>query len=310
MSGARVARAARRGAGRLPRRQLRALCLAWPLSWLSPTPVLAGAADFAFEPVLAAIQQVESAGRPWVIRDNATGQSLDLASRGQAEATAAIRLELGHSLDLGLYQINSVHLRRPGVSLATVFDTAVQRDLARTILAEFLLRARSLYGDTQLAWERAIGAYNDGHVESENQPYVARVLRVLGRIPLTRPDGGAAGRDASAWIPFADGRDGAPDPAPTPALSSASSSFSAGMSSAEAEFAAAARDAGAAPVEDVRSLLALLAAALALVILAGTCGTVALLRGLSLAALGASRALARPVTRPLSARRMSGAAAT
>lgn len=162
--------------------------------------LVAGAASFApaaasmvpstpldVDGVLAAIQQVESAGRPWTILDNSTGQSINLPSRAVAEQTASVRLQLGHNLDMGLYQINSIQLRRTDVALATIFDPDIQLQLARVILLEFLDRARALYGDSELAWERAIGAYNDGHVETDNPPYVARVLRAMGRLPLIRP---------------------------------------------------------------------------------------------------------------------------
>lgn len=159
----------------------------------------AGAAQSTLDldSVLAAIEQVESAGRPWVVFDNSVGESIDSPSRERAEGVAQSRLALGHNLDLGLYQINSIQLRRPEVRLATIFEPAVQADLARTILGEFLARARALYGDGELAWERAIGAYNAGHVDSDNAPYVARVLRAMGRIPLTRPAGAPIDADLS-----------------------------------------------------------------------------------------------------------------
>ena len=175
---------------------------------LVPMAVLccALAQPFQLDDVLAAIERVESSGRPWTILDNATGQSLDLPSRAQAERIAADRLGLGHNLDLGLYQINSIQLRRPDAALATIFDPGVQVQLARTILLEFLAQARELYGDTDLAWERAIGAYNDGNVRADNLPYVGRVLRQLGRTPLQRPaaaDVRAAAIEPPEFTPFA-----------------------------------------------------------------------------------------------------------
>jgi type IV secretion system protein VirB1 len=148
---------------------------------------IAPPAPLGVDGVLAAIQQVESAGRPWTIFDNSTGQSIALPSREVAEQTASARLQLGHNLDLGLYQINSIQLRRTDVALATIFDPDIQVQLARVILLEFLDRARALYGDSELAWERAIGAYNAGNVQTDNPPYVARVLRAMGRLPLMRP---------------------------------------------------------------------------------------------------------------------------
>jgi len=162
-------------------------CIPLGLALGLPIVAIAAAVDpLQVDDVLAAIEQVESAGRPWTIFDNSSGQSIQLSSRAEAEQVAAIRLGQGHNLDLGLYQINTIQLRRQGVGLATIFDPGVQQQLARTILAEFLARARAIYGDTQLAWERAIGAYNAGNVAVDNEPYVARVMRAMRRAPLTR----------------------------------------------------------------------------------------------------------------------------
>ncbi len=150
-------------------------------------PAACGGAGFSVDAVLDAIRIVESAGKPWSIFDNTTRQSLDPVDRSDAEDTARLRLQLGHNLDLGAYQINSIQLRRRGLALEAVFDPAVQRTLAETIFGEFLARARLRYGDSALAWERAIGAYNAGRVDADNPAYVARVLALLGRSPFAPP---------------------------------------------------------------------------------------------------------------------------
>jgi hypothetical protein len=271
------------------------------LQFLPGSTPLAVASELEFEPVLAAIQSVESAGRPWVIRDNATGQAVELPDRQGAEAAAAVRLQLGHNLDLGLYQINSVHLRRPGVNLATVFDPGVQQSLARTILAEFLQRARAIYGNTELAWERAIGAYNDGQVESDNEPYVTRVLRVLGRVPLIRP---AVPDDRSvlAASPIAAA---SIDPAADPVWS-----FDAPRRRREQAARLGQNDnpgAGASDgsFADPDALLVALAVALGTVVLAGCCGAAVAFKSLSIAALASARALARALPRRAIGRALS-----
>jgi len=144
----------------------------------------AAAAEFGLEAVLDAVRIVESGGHPWVVFDNTTGQSLESPDRGAAEALARQRLSQGHSLDLGEFQINSMQLRRPGLRIETVFEPAMQRGVAREILGEFLARARQRYGDTELAWRRAIGAYNCGRIDVDHPDYVARVLRHLGAVAL------------------------------------------------------------------------------------------------------------------------------
>jgi hypothetical protein len=236
---------------------------------------------------------VESAGRPWVIRDNATGQAVELPDRRGAEAAAAVRLQLGHNLDLGLYQINSVHLRRPGVNLSTVFDPAVQQSLARTILAEFLQRARAIYGNTEFAWERAIGAYNDGQVESDNEPYVTRVLRVLGRVPLIRPSA-ADDRSLLATDPIgAASVSPAVDPGWSFDAPPRRRDHAAHLDRADNPSAAATDGASGDPA----ALLAALAIALGTGILAVCCGAAVAVKSLSIATLASARALARALPR-------------
>jgi type IV secretion system protein VirB1 len=171
----------------------------------------AAPAELEFEPVLAAIERVESSGHPWSILDNTTGRSYALADRGAAEKYARYLIGLGHNLDLGLYQINTIQLRRPDVSIDTIFDPAAQQQLARSILGEFLTRARERFGDTDLAWERAIGAYNGGSILVENAPYVARVFGVLG---LGAGGHAAGGTATPPSMPDAGMADAGPEAAP------------------------------------------------------------------------------------------------
>jgi type IV secretion system protein VirB1 len=64
----------------------------------------------------------ESRLRPFAIHDNTTGQSVFPASAGEAVGLARMCLVQGHSLDLGLMQVNSANLGRTGLTVTTAFD--------------------------------------------------------------------------------------------------------------------------------------------------------------------------------------------
>ncbi len=150
---------------------------------------------FAVTPadVLDAIKQVESGGNPYAIRDNTGNRSYAPKSLADAVTQAKALLALSHNIDMGMYQINSIHLKGPGVTVDNIFDATVQTSTAAKIFNDFHTQAKALYGDTDLALWRATGAYNAGNLAlyKDNIPYVSRVLAVLG----IAPDAGAK----SAW---------------------------------------------------------------------------------------------------------------
>jgi type IV secretion system protein VirB1 len=64
----------------------------------------------------------ESRLRPFAIHDNATGQSAFPTSAAEAAGLAHMRLAQGHSLDLGIMQVNSANLAPTGLTVMTAFD--------------------------------------------------------------------------------------------------------------------------------------------------------------------------------------------
>jgi len=64
----------------------------------------------------------ESRLRPFTIHDNATGESIFATSAAEAADLARTRLAQGHSLDLGIMQVNSANLARTGLTVTTAFD--------------------------------------------------------------------------------------------------------------------------------------------------------------------------------------------
>jgi type IV secretion system protein VirB1 len=83
---------------------------------------------------IVAIGQHESGLDPLTIHDNTTGETL----RGQGVAPAAARLiAAGHSVDLGLMQINSRNLSLLGLPLSDAFTACKSVEAAARLLALF-----------------------------------------------------------------------------------------------------------------------------------------------------------------------------
>jgi type IV secretion system protein VirB1 len=84
--------------------------------------------------MIVAIGRHESGLDPLTIHDNTTGQTL----HGQGVALAAARLvAAGHSVDLGLMQINSRNLNLLGLPLSDAFTACKSMEAAARLLALF-----------------------------------------------------------------------------------------------------------------------------------------------------------------------------
>ena len=172
---------------------MRAICAPierpwWMLLWVCVA--LAGT-TISIDAVMSAIKQAESGGRPFAILDNATGKSYFLADGAAAVAKAKSLLDLGHNIDMGLMQINSIHLKRPGVTADNVFSVAIQDSMSRAIFNEFYALSKAQNGDNDLAVWRAVGAYNMGArgIRVDNVSYTNKVQAGMGLSP--RPSVGA-----------------------------------------------------------------------------------------------------------------------
>ena len=127
---------------------------------------------------MMAIIKVESNGNPWVIGNNTLKSSIKPTPKTKEEAVNAAKyyLSLGHSLDLGLAQINSNNLKRLGLTLDQVFDPCTNVAAGAVILKDFYLKASAKYGDGQKALMHAISGYNTGSLY-RGHSYVTKVVK-------------------------------------------------------------------------------------------------------------------------------------
>lgn len=110
---------------------------------------------------LWAVASVESQFEPLALRDNNSRQAWKMQSLSAAVNLAQRRLEMGHSVDLGLMQINSRNLRPLGMNLSEAFDACDSLGAASRILL-----ADMAVGNTEAEREAALlivlSRYNTG----------------------------------------------------------------------------------------------------------------------------------------------------
>ncbi|MDR3450599.1 MAG: lytic transglycosylase domain-containing protein [Alphaproteobacteria bacterium] len=160
------------------------------LSAISPAPVFAATlsdADFATlaarcapgvpEWVLRGVARTESNFYPWVLHDNSTHASANPAALANAEAQATAWIAEGHSVDLGLMQINSANLPALGMTIGAALDPCASLAGGAAVL-------RAAYGsgpvDTgqQAALLMALSIYNTGSpLKGIMNGYARRVMR-------------------------------------------------------------------------------------------------------------------------------------
>lgn len=145
---------------------------------------------------LAAIARTESGLNPLALHDNTTGRSFQPRTVAEAQARASALLRQGHSLDLGLLQVNSANLAHLGLTVADAFDPC--RNLAggaRVLVDGY--QPPQTGGDAQPHLLKALSRYNTGHPERGFQNgYVRKVqasakqivpaIRVAGVEPAER----------------------------------------------------------------------------------------------------------------------------
>ena len=143
---------------------------------------------------MAAIVQQESGGNPLALHDNTTGQSYRPENLAEAARLARTLIQAGHSVDLGLAQINSRNLPALGLDPDQVFDPCSNLHAAQVIL----LGAWSQSGGSLRG---ALSAYNTGNTTGiAGARYSARVYAQAGVVVPAIP-GGRLARWAMNGVP-------------------------------------------------------------------------------------------------------------
>lgn len=124
-----------------------------------------------------AIIEVESGGNPLAIGDNNLRKSFAPKTKGDAVSLAERLIDQGHSVDLGLMQINSMHLAPRSLSLEEVFDPCRNVKIGTKILSEFYRQQQT--GDPAYTLFKALSAYNTGQAW-KGAGYVNRILAAAG----------------------------------------------------------------------------------------------------------------------------------
>ncbi|SCC93500.1 Lytic transglycosylase catalytic [Thiomonas sp. X19] len=132
---------------------------------------------------MAAIVQQESGGNPLAIHDNTTDRSYRPDSLFEAVGLARKFIAAGHSVDMGIAQINSGNLPSLHLGLQQVFDPCLNLQAAQTIL----LRGWKQSGGSLRG---ALSAYNTGNTESAvGARYAAGVFWQAGVVVPSIPGG-------------------------------------------------------------------------------------------------------------------------
>jgi type IV secretion system protein VirB1 len=148
-------------------------------------------------PTLRAVAAVESHFEPWAIRDNTTHEMWAPPSLAAALALAGDQLTKGHSIDLGLMQLNSGNLASLGMRMNDAFDPCRSLGAAsRILLAGFA--AGSSETERQAAILITLSKYNTGRpLAGIANGYVDRVIAAQNKLPA----GNSALRGVSNMAP-------------------------------------------------------------------------------------------------------------
>ena len=107
---------------------------------------------------------VESAGAVFAIHDNSSGRSFSPTNARSAEELAASLITAGHSVDLGLMQVNySVWLKPNRIRLDQAFNPCINIALGTTILSAAYANELVHRRAPAEALERALSVYNSGN---------------------------------------------------------------------------------------------------------------------------------------------------
>lgn len=132
----------------------------------------------AIAPVtMAAVVQQESGGNPLTLHDNTTGKSYRPGNMTEAAQIARGLIAQGHSVDIGLAQINSRNLPGLGISVDEALDPCRNLQAAQAVLLEGWQRSGNL--------RATLSAYNTGKLRGAVGD--AYGSKVFGKAGVTVP---------------------------------------------------------------------------------------------------------------------------
>jgi len=150
------------------------------LSWAALLSLAAACGRDVHPVTTAAIIQVESQGNALVIADNTRRTSYIPHTPAQAIRLANQLHQQGHSLDIGVMQINTQWLHTKHLTLEKLFDPCSNIAVGTDILATAYRGALRQSDDEATALTQALSIYNAGS-PTEGSAYVTRVMAAVRR---------------------------------------------------------------------------------------------------------------------------------
>jgi type IV secretion system protein VirB1 len=111
---------------------------------------------------LAGIARTESGLNPYAILDNDTRRSYSPATLNEAQAIASQLIASGHSVDVGLMQVNNRNFPRLGLTVGKALDPCSSLSAGARVMAE-AYSGGATEAEQQLAVRVALSRYNTGN---------------------------------------------------------------------------------------------------------------------------------------------------
>ncbi len=114
--------------------------------------------------IVRQIIEIESSTEPLAINVNSKEPVRVSAPKDAAEAgkIAEGYIEQGYTVDLGYMQVNSQHLAKYDMTAEAMFDPCTNIAIGSEIFMRAYRPTKQFYGDTPLALQTALSAYNTG----------------------------------------------------------------------------------------------------------------------------------------------------
>ena len=125
---------------------------------------------------ITAIVRVESGGNPLAIHDNTTRRSVQPLNVAGAVRSLEALLAKGHSVDVGLMQVNSRNFARTGLTPETAFDACANVRAGGLILTQAWYQSTGHHYSGRVALWHAVQVYNSGNLNGA-PVYAAAVFR-------------------------------------------------------------------------------------------------------------------------------------